>query len=1583
MKLKLSLVDAERSRDVVVTTDVTATVGDVARYLVEADPLRDGTATAAAVTLRLWAPGSTRSRLVDPLLSVQESGIRSGCSVQVVAPDEQRVGDERYARPVALLEVVSGPDAGRTFRLPAGVSHVGRASTARIRLSDASVSRRHASITVESTATVVDLNSANGVEVDGRLVERSTLGPAAVLRIGDSELRLHMLVGPDAVDPRRIGARTDGAGAPSAQSPAPLAPPVPELDDDASVPVEQTLVRTGTVPGASDPPLVEPVAPGQAPGASGEVIRDAPPSVARSAPAEDVATDDGEVDALDAIRRPFVRSPRVEPAYPGETVQLPELPSIPERARFPVLAVIAPVIMGAVLFAVTRQVFSLLFIALSPLIMIGTYVDNRIQNRRRGRDERARFAESMADAHERLEAERDVQRAARVAESPSVDEVVDAVRTRSALLWTRKPEHATFLEVRFGLGTQASRTTVQLPGHHSAGPAWWAEVKDLEREFATVDGVPVLEDLERAGSLGVAGDSTLARDAARSLVVQLVGLHSPADLVVTAFASEAGRDEWDWLTWLPHVDSPHSPLGVSGLAGDHSSATMLLAELEELIATRRAAGEGRGEQVRSHLEGSASADAAHGRAVDALPAVPAVLAVVASDVQADRGRLVALAEQGPDYGVFVLWLAADVTELPVACRTYLEVDGATGRATVGFVRSGTRVELEHLDSLDALRALETARLLAPVEDSGAPVLDESDLPHRVGFLDLFEGGIADDPRAVHQRWVKNDSLVAAWRPGVSRPPGGIRALVGQGPAEPFALDLRRHGPHALVGGTTGSGKSEFLQTWIMGIATEYAPDRVTFLLVDYKGGAAFAECVDLPHTVGLVTDLDTRLVRRALTSLRAELTHREHLLNAKGAKDLETLEKRGDADAPPSLVIVIDEFAALAKEVPEFVDGVIDVAQRGRSLGLHLVMATQRPAGVIKDNLRANTNLRVALRVADEADSQDVLGVPTAAFFSPGAPGRAAAKLGPGRVLDLQTAYLGGWTTDADDQRVDVEVTELRFGEGRDWVVRSRDASIDEGAPRDIERLAGTIVRAARDAGLRTPRRPWVEPLPDVLDLTDLPPASGSVLPLGLRDEPERQRRTAWTLDLDRAGNVAVIGTGGSGRTTLLRTVAVVASASATKDPVWIHALDFAGGGLGSLESLPTVGSVIDGDDDERVTRLFSDLAALVDERSARFATARASTLGEFRASTGEALPRVLLLLDGMTAFRTEYEFRSGGAVFDRFSALLSAGRQVGVHVVVTADRLGTFSTSLQANLQSRVVLRLASEAEYAVTGVAPDMLSGAPAGRAVVDGHEVQVAVAGGTSDAAAQAAVVDALGAELSPAVPQAPGVRRLPEHVPASSLPAVLGDDRLPVLGLADDTLAPVPLPLEGLFVVTGPFGSGRSTTTTTVARGISTARPTWDAFLVATRRSRQDGAVAWISAASTPEEADALATELATRLETASSGDDPGLFVVVDGVGDLEGLPADGSVARMLKAARRAGAVVVVETDTVTGAGAWQTYSELKTARAGIVLQPEEGDGLTIFRTQFPRVTRRDFPVGRGLLVRAGRTTKVQVAVPDRP
>lgn len=1481
MKLKVTIAGPRADRDVVVTADVTATIGSLADRLSRGRTAADG----VPLTLRVWFPDRPQPRLLNPSATVHESSLRSGCRVEVVAATDRRRGDDVEDAPAAVAHVVSGPDAGNEYTLSEGVNLIGRDAMAQVWLAgDDLVSRRHATVTIGDTVEVVDLNSANGVEVDGRLVARAFVDPETTVSVGDTTLRIR---------------------------PLPAAPPVP---------------GTGT-PASAVP----------------------------------------EVD--------FSRSPRVEPAHRGRQFTLPEIPVPGEKPRLPMIAIIAPIILGAVLFLVTKQPYTLIFIALSPVIMIGTWIDQRVQARRRRRDERQRFEESLADSRERLAAARTTEIAARTAESPAPAVVTAAMRDRSALLWTRKPEHTTFLEVRFGAGTQPSRSTVTLPSRNSGSVDDWNRAEALADEYATVGPVPVVETFERAGAIGVAGTGLAADDVARSLVVQLAGLHSPADLVLTAFAGGTTTDQWSWLKWLPHVDSPYSPLRSTGLVHDFAGASTLLAELEGLVATRRAAGSGRGEQVRSRIDESRALDEDHGESVDRLPATPAVVVLVTAEAPADRARLVALAEEGPDLGVHVLWLAPTLQALPVVCRTHIVLDRTSGSATVGFVRSGQSVVLDELDRVDSIEAATVARAIAPIQDSGARVLDETDLPHSVAFVDLYEGDVAGDPSAIVQRWSKNDSLTAAWSPGSGRESGGVRAVVGQGPSEPLALDLRAHGPHALVGGTTGAGKSEFLQTWIMGMATEYAPDRLTFLLVDYKGGAAFAECVGLPHTVGLVTDLNPHLVRRALTSLRAELRYREHLLNDRGAKDLVTLEQRGDPAAPPVLVIVIDEFAALATEIPEFIDGVIDVAQRGRSLGLHLVMATQRPSGVIKDSLRANTNLRIALRVADPVDSEDVLGVADAAFFDPGTPGRAAAKIGPGRVLDFQTAYLGGRSDDVVHEP-DVDVQDFPFGPGSTWPSPPR-APRDSTRARDIERLAATIVRAADRQGLEVPRKPWLDQLPDAVGLEALPASDGSALVIGTVDLPESQRQTPFRLDLDAAGNVAVLGAGGAGKSAALRAVAVAASAAADRFPVRITGLDFGGGGLRMLEALPTVGTVISGPDDERITRLLADLESTVADRSGRFAAARAANLSEYRDVTGIAEPRILVLVDGMGAFRNEYEFRLGTQpVFDQLVAIAATGRGLGVHLVMSADRIAAFPSNLQAAIGERIVLRLATEMEYHAADVPADVLEDAVPGRGLVDEHEVQVAVPGGSADLVAQAAAVDELAADLlRRGVAEAPPIRRLPEDVDRAALPVAVAGR--PTIGLADDTLGPVGIPTDGLFVVTGPFGSGRSTTMRTVLRSVRATWPDRPAHLVVGRRSTLRDATDWASAAQDATDAEAIASQLATALESgASSGPDP--VIVIENVGDFEGLPAESQVARLIKAARRAGVFVLAEADTVTAPNAWQLFAELKTARAGIALQPEETDGLTLFRTAFPRVTRTDFPVGRGIMVDSGRITRVQVA-----
>ncbi len=1286
---------------------------------------------------------------------------------------------------------------------------------------------------------------------------------------------------------------------------------------------------------------------------------------------------------------------------------------------------LAPAMMGAAMYAVTRSPLSLLMVVFSPLMMIGSWLDGRLGRRRRLVRELRRFDETLdAERHDLLAlGDREIR--VRAAETPTLSEIVDAVVERNGLLWIRRPEHRTFLVVRFGAGVLPSRTEVRLPSRGEAAREQWEALLAVERDFREVGPVPVLERFDRCGSIGVTGERLWADGMARSLVLQLVGLHSPAELVLACFgggdrtgAGHAGQPgEWNWLKWLPHVDPVTTPIAAQQLSDDTAGAARLTAALEGLLEERRSAQRGRA-TVRSHLGPETRNDDTQSGAVTELPVTPAVVVLVLRDDLVDRSRLIALAESGPDVGIHFIWVSSDTDTLPAACRTFVELGEAQGR--VGFVRTGTTVPLQRLEYIEAPVVLELARGLAPVEDASARVLDESDLPRSVNLRELHTTDLLGGSHPILRAWESSGSLTSNWRKGMERMPLALAAVIGQGPDGPVSLDLRVHGPHALVGGTTGAGKSEFLQSWIMSLAAGISPERLSFLLIDYKGGAAFAECVDLPHAVGLVTDLSPRLVRRALTSLRAELRYREELLARHGAKDLITMERRSDPAAPPALVIVIDEFAALSSEVPEFVDGVVDIAQRGRSLGLHLIMATQRPAGVIRDNLRANTNLRVALRMADEADSVDVIGVKDAAFFDAETPGRGAVKIGPGKIGHFQAGYLGGRASAlGSDPRI--EVRPLDFAEGEPWHIPP-DSPPRYRRPmtpsRDIEQLRDGIVGAARSARLRAPRRPWLDPLPELLDLATLAALSdsgadrgaphskpgrvggGDAAAVGLRDEPAAQRRSAVSVDLEQAGNVSFVGAGGTGKTTALITLAASLSLDAVERPVHVYAVDAAGGAIDVISALPTVGTVAPLSDMELVRRILRRMLELIAERGPRYASTRAGGLAAYRRRPGaEAEPRVVLLIDGFGAFRQATETIGGPAPpLQMLSEIMMTGRSVGVHVVLTSDRASAVPATMVSSLQQRFVLRLASPHDYAYLGVGGDALEEGPPGRMLLAGEpeEIQLALLGGRGELAEQAKELEHLAEALRRrGVRSAPEVRNAPEILRAVDLPSAVRDR--PAYGIDTSSLEPVGMPTSGLAVVSGPAGSGVST----AALACVEAMTRWASGRGAAVEKRlltfgADGLRAseeWDRVAFGEDEVRDAARALVVALGPGTSGADedprhpafPGSgghgVIVVERPADAEGTDALPALVALAKAARRASVLVLFEFEQGNGGAVWDLIAALRQPRWGLTLQPDAGDGQSPFRESLGGVARADFPPGRGFAIESGRVTPVHVALPE--
>ena len=509
------------------------------------------------------------------------------------------------------------------------------------------------------------------------------------------------------------------------------------------------------------------------------------------------------------------------------------------------------------------------------------------------------------------------------------------------------------------------------------------------------------------------------------------------------------------------------------------------------------------------------------------------------------------------------------------------------------------------------------------------------------------------------------SVAIAWRASGST----VRAPIGSAANRPLEIDLVTDGPHGLLSGTTGAGKSELLRTMVVSLAARVDPEHLNYVLIDYKGGSAFDACSALPHVVGVVTDLDEHLARRALTCLEAELRHRERVLRDVGAQDLPSYLAAAHDEPLPRLLIVIDEFAAMAKELPEFMEALVDIAARGRSLGVHLLLATQRPAGVIKDNIRANSNLRLSLRVQSTTDSKDVIGDAAAANLPRSLPGRGYVRFGPSELVPFQTALSTGISGRAGS---DVTVSSASFSPEPPPAPQRRPP---DGLPTDLERLVAAITGAAERTKMRPARTPWPAPLPDVVHLADL---------LGGDDGAVTVSRSAWSISPRISWCPPGVGTrpGATcsatecrGRESMSssRCVVVAAGLGLLDWPCHVYVLGFGTHRYERLADLPHVGSVVAADDRERQVRLLRFLRSELERRR----------------RSGAASPRLLLVIDDYAGLRAAFDGYKDAQLLEMVARLIADGAALGINVVACGRQAMSIPLRVAGTVATRARLRL------------------------------------------------------------------------------------------------------------------------------------------------------------------------------------------------------------------------------------------------------------------------------------------------------
>ncbi|MGQ0624021.1 MAG: type VII secretion protein EccCa [Sporichthyaceae bacterium] len=1002
-----------------------------------------------------------------------------------------------------------------------------------------------------------------------------------------------------------------------------------------------------------------------------------------------------------------------------------------------------------------------------------------------------------------------------------------ADRTR---IWERAPADPSFLTARHGVAAQPLSLELVAPESAPIDQLDPVAVSALHRLLMThriQPDLPVAFDLRAFAKVELTGTKTAQVSAlARALVTQAAAFHSPEHLVIAVVANAERRADWEWVKWLPHNASPRERDGAG-------PARQVADSLEDLIPLLP-------EEVTERPRFGAGAVGPSGS-----PLLPHVLVIV------DGGHVPAsnpLVTPEGVAGVTVLELPqawTEVTDPHVLRFGITDRDRPDGRVlTTAATLRGEGISV-WADQLAVAEAEALARRLAPLWTTGAKARSAAGASGVADLFDLLD--IGD---------VRDFDIDTAWLPRPNR--DRLRVPVGNTEdGVPVTMDIKESaqqgmGPHGLVVGATGSGKSEFLRTLVLGLVVTHSPAALNLILVDFKGGATFAGMSELPHVSAVITNLadELTLVDRMQDALAGEMVRRQELLRAAGnfasVKDYEKARLGGADLAPlPSLFIVVDEFSELLSAKPDFAELFVAIGRLGRSLAIHLLLATQRLEEGRLKGLDSHLSYRVGLRTFSAQESRTVLGVDhaytlppvpglgylrpdqstlirfTASYVSGPPPVRRAAPIGavaPARIVPFTTIPVL-LPAAAEPEPVEPEARQSETRSEVDIVV---------------ERLRGRGPAA---------HQVWLAPLdqPDTLDslLGDLTVVAGLglvspswrakgslVVPLGAVDKPAEQCRDTLVVDLGGAGgHLALVGGPRSGKSTLLRTLVTSLALTRTPAEVQCYVLDFGGGTFTPLTSLPHIAGVATRSEPDIVRRVVAEVIGIANAREAYFRANGIDSIETYRArklagTADDGYGDVFLLIDGWATIRADFE-----ALEVELTDLATRGLTFGVHLVVASARWNDFRSTIKDQFGTRLELRLGDPTDSEIDRKAAGNVPAGRPGRGLAAGrNHILIALPriDADHDPATLGAGIEHLIQAITSAsaLPSGPKLRLLPERVALTEIRTGVPDDPRLILGIGERDLAPLGLDAaaDPMLTVYGDGGSGKSTLLRTYAREV---------------------------------------------------------------------------------------------------------------------------------------------------------------------
>jgi len=862
---------------------------------------------------------------------------------------------------------------------------------------------------------------------------------------------------------------------------------------------------------------------------------------------------------------------------------------------------------------------------------------------------------------------------------PDVRQIREMTQRVDARTYEKTMFHHDFLHYRTGLGTVETSFEIEFNEEEftQEKDELLDQAKELYDAYQEITDVPVVTSLMK-GPVGYIGHRGLVLEQLQLMVMQLSLFHSYHDLQFITIFPEEEKEEWDWMRWIPHANL--RDVNVRGFVYHERSRDQVLYSLYQILKMRKRMVEEKDNKNEKFYFSPHY-----------------VVLITDEKLILDHTIMEFFNEDQGDIGVSLVFVQDVMQSLPEHVTTVIDIrDAKNGNI---LLEEGELVNRkftpdhfpENFNKEDVSRALAPLNHLQALKNS---------IPESVTFLEMYGVEKVEELR-VPERWVQHETYKTL------AVPLGLR---GKEDLVQLNLHEKAHGPHGLVAGTTGSGKSEIIQSYILSLAVNFHPHEVAFLLIDYKGGGMANLFKNLPHLLGTITNLDRAQSMRALASIKAELEKRQRLFSEHGVNHInqyQKLYKQGKVSEPmPHLFLISDEFAELKAEQPDFMKELVSTARIGRSLGIHLILATQKPSGVVDDQIWSNSKFKLALKVQNESDSNEILKTPDAAEIT--LPGRAYLQVGNNEIYELfQSAFSGAdYVPEKDDENF-VDTTIYAINELGQYDILTEDLSglgkkeVIEKTPTELEAVIDYIHDYSEAAQIEPLPRPWLPPLEEQIVAHDLHPVDfkGAWLEpkkplhatIGLLDQPELQAQVPLELNLTKDGHVAVFASPGYGKSTFLQTMVMDLARQHNPEHLHMYLLDFGTNGLLPLKNLPHVADTMMLDETEKIGKWIRLVAGEIRERKQRLSKYGVANMEMYERMSGENVPNLFLVIDTYDSVR-DADFA------DEFNKIITQiareGAGLGIHLAISAGGQNALRMPLASNIKLQAALYLIEQTE-------------------------------------------------------------------------------------------------------------------------------------------------------------------------------------------------------------------------------------------------------------------------------------------------